>query len=107
MLTLIRSLHTLIWVVVASCIFYVGYAVLRMEFPVLFYVALSLVALEVLVILVNAWVCPLTSVARRYSASTEPNFDIYLPRWLARYNKEIFSVILFVILLLYIYNTVR
>lgn len=26
----------------------------------------------------------------------QPNFDIYLPRWLARYNKEIFGPLYFV-----------
>ena len=37
-------------------------------------------------------------VARRYSASEKPNFDIYLPLWLAKYNKEIYTVIMAVVL---------
>ena len=46
---------------------------------------------EVVVIAANAWRCPLTAVAARYTDNREPNFDIYLPGWLARYNKEIFG----------------
>ena len=42
--------------------------------------------------------CPLTIVARRYSDSQLPNFDIYLPIWLARYNKHIYGVLLALIL---------
>lgn len=33
-------------------------------------------------------------VARRYSDSQRANFDIYLPEWLARHNKTIYSVIM-------------
>jgi hypothetical protein len=35
--------------------------------------------------------CPLTRVAARYSDDQRDNFDIYLPLWLARYNKLIFG----------------
>ena len=42
--------------------------------------------------------CPLTIVARRYSDSQLPNFDIYLPIWLAPYNKHIYGVLLALIL---------
>jgi hypothetical protein len=48
---------------------------------------------EGIVLLVSGNVCPITTVARNYSDSTKENFDIYLPNWLAKYNKEIYSVI--------------
>ena len=38
----------------------------------------------------------MTNVAAHYTEQRTPNFDIYLPVWLARYNKTIFGV-LFVI----------
>ena len=47
--------------------------------------------LETLVLALNRWTCPLTPVAARYTADRAPNFDIFLPRWLARWNKEIFG----------------
>jgi hypothetical protein len=65
-----------------------------------------LLVMEIIVILVNSWRCPLTNIARRYTNEDAANFDIYLPRIIAKYNKEIFSIILFLILLLYIYNSV-
>lgn len=37
--------------------------------------------------------CPLTDVAGRYASARSANFDIYLPVWLARSNKEIFGVV--------------
>ena len=35
--------------------------------------------------------CPLTNLAARFTEDRTPNFDIYLPSWLARYNKWIFG----------------
>jgi hypothetical protein len=32
-------------------------------------------------------------MARNYSDSTSDNFDIFLPNWLAKYNKLIYSTI--------------
>lgn len=46
---------------------------------------------EVAVLALNAWRCPLTGVAARYTDDRRDNFDIYLPLWLARYNKHIFG----------------
>jgi hypothetical protein len=43
------------------------------------------------VLVANRMSCPLTGVAARFTADRDPNFDIYLPRWLAQYNKQIFG----------------
>jgi len=51
------------------------------------------VAVEVVVLLAYGWRCPLTGVAARYTDDRRDNFDIYLPLWLARYNKLIFGVL--------------
>ena len=37
--------------------------------------------------------CPLTDVAARYTSDRRDNFDIYLPLWLARYNKHVFGTL--------------
>ena len=85
---------------------YIGYSVFTMRFDALFSISIALIGGEILVILINSWRCPLTNIARRYTNETAPNFDIYLPRVIAQFNKEIFSVILLLILMLYIYNSV-
>ena len=104
MINLIRLLHTAIWLVMTISIFYIGFSVITMTFNPLFFVSVLLVSVEIVVILANSWSCPLTVIARRHSNDTAPNFDIFLPRIIARYNKEIFSVILLIILLIYIIN---
>ena len=107
MITFIKTVHTTIWIIMVAAIFYIGYSVVVMRFDTLFYISFFLIAGESLVIMVNSWKCPLTDIAGRYTDRTDPNFDIYLPRTIAKYNKEIFTVILFIILLLYIYNSIK
>lgn len=46
---------------------------------------------EVFVLALNRWTCPLTPIAARYTDERQPNFDIYLPMWLAEHNKVIFG----------------
>jgi hypothetical protein len=49
---------------------------------------------EVAVLLLNRMRCPLTDVAARFTEDRRANFDIYLPLWLARYNKPVFGSLL-------------
>ena len=53
----------------------------------------AVVAGEVLVLAVNGWRCPMTSVAGRFTTERRENFDIYLPVWLAQHNKLIFGAL--------------
>jgi hypothetical protein len=54
----------------------------------------ALVSVELVILAANRCRCPLTAVAARYTEDRRANFDIYLPEWLARYNKEIFGTLL-------------
>jgi hypothetical protein len=63
-------------------------------------VFIAIVLVEVVVLAVNGMRCPLTGVAARYTEDRRDNFDIYLPEWLARYNKHIFGT-LYVLAVLY------
>ncbi len=95
----IKSLHTLIWVGYNIVIFYLLFAVLTDRIDRLFWIGLALVGLEVLVLLLFRMYCPLTLIARRYSDSAAANFDIYLPHWLAKYNKAIYGGLMVLVLL--------
>lgn len=53
----------------------------------------ALILGECLILALNRGRCPLTDVAARYTDDRVDNFDIYLPLWLARYNKHIFGLL--------------
>ena len=93
-LVAIKVLHTAVWVFFNVVIFHLVRAVLTGRIDRWAWIGLGLVGVEVLVLLIFRMACPLTIVARRYSSSQEPNFDIYLPAWLARYNKVIYGGIM-------------
>ena len=89
-LKLIKLLHTVVWAGFAGCIVAIPVLALQQRFR--FAALLALIVLgEVVVLAVNRWRCPLTPIAARYTDDRRPNFDIYLPEWLARHNKEIFG----------------
>lgn len=93
-LTRIKLLHTLIWAIMAVAILYIFYSGLTGSVTTFTWIAVLLALGECGVILLNKWTCPLTPLAAKHTDSREPNFDIFLPRWLAQYNKEIFGTIL-------------
>lgn len=107
MLNLIKAIHTFIWLVMTISVLYIGYSVIQMKFDSLFYVSLILITSEIIIIVVNSWKCPLTRIARRHTEDDAPNFDIFLPRIIAQYNKEIFTAILLVILGIYLINILK
>jgi len=53
----------------------------------------ALVWMECGALAMNRWRCPLTNVAEHFAAGDRPNFDIYLPEWLAQHNKTIFGTL--------------
>ena len=103
-LMLIKAIHTLVWIFFNVVIFYMLYAVLADKIDKWLWIGFGLVILEGLTLLLFKFFCPLTIIARRYSDSTRDNFDIYLPNWLARYTKLIYTSIVGVILLILIYR---
>ena len=95
----IKVAHTLVWAVFAGCIVALPVFAWRRDFVVAF-TLMAVVGLEVVVLLFNGMKCPLTGVAARYTENRQDNFDIYLPLWVARYNKQIFGT-LFVVGVVY------
>jgi hypothetical protein len=88
----IKLAHTAIWAFFASCILGIPLAARADRFDVALVLAV-IVLVEVGVLLANGMVCPLTPLAARHTVDRAPNFDIYLPRWLAANNKAIFGAL--------------
>lgn len=89
----IKLLHTLVWAFFVWIIFYILYSGITGNITGFTWIAIVLIIGEGLVLLIFKMFCPLTLIARKYSDSEKANFDIFLPEWLAKYNKEIFTSI--------------
>jgi hypothetical protein len=89
---MIKLFHTVVWTFFVGCIFAIPICASMRRIGVAG-VLIAIVLLEVLVLAVNSWRCPLTSIAAQYTDDRGDNFDIYLPAWLARHNKVIFGLL--------------
>ncbi len=82
--------HTIVWAFFAACILAlpVAGALRRFDWTL---ILTGLVLLECSALALNRGRCPLTNIAARFTEDRRDAFDIYLPEWLARWNKTIFG----------------
>ena len=105
-LFLIKIVHTLIWTFFVLVIGYIWYAGIFDELGVEVWIAIGLIILEGVVLKLNNGSCPLTPIAAKYTNQRADNFDIFLPNWLAKNNKIIFSAIWLVGVVIVIYRVI-
>ncbi|WP_293881969.1 hypothetical protein [Sphingomonas sp.] len=89
----IKAVHTIIWAFFVLAIGAIWVSAATANF-VGAACAIGVVLVEVAVLGLNHGRCPLGSIAARYTDDTRPNFDIYLPVWLAARTKPIFDPLL-------------
>ena len=106
-LIFIKILHTLIWVFFNIVIFYMLYAVINNKLDTWLWIGYGFFAIEGLVLAIYNMHCPLTLVAHKYTNDHKIGFDIYLPSWLAKYNKLIYSIILIIVGIITVYQLLQ
>jgi hypothetical protein len=99
-LNIIKLVHTVIWLFFNAVIFYLYYAAITNKIDKWVWIGIGLILVEGLVLLIFKSFCPVTVIARKYSDSTKDNFDIFLPNWLARYNKLIYTTLFIIVLVI-------
>lgn len=104
-LLVIKWVHTLIWLFFVVVIFYILYSGIFNVINTYTWIGMGLIVGEGIVLLVFNMFCPLTVMARKYSDSEKDNFDIFLPNWLAKYNKLIFTTLYVIGLIIILIRT--
>jgi hypothetical protein len=102
----IKLIHTLIWVMYVLVISYIMYAGISNQINVYTWIAIGSVVVEGIVLLIFKGKCPLTIIGYKYTDQPEVGFDIFLPRWLAKYNKLIFGTLFTIGSLVVIYRMI-
>ncbi|MGA9061713.1 MAG: hypothetical protein WB341_08620 [Terracidiphilus sp.] len=85
-----KVLHTVVWVVQGGGILSLPFLAWRGAFGWAAMITVFLLS-HAAVLRLNERRCPLTDVAARYTTDRSPNFDAYVPIWLARHNLAIFA----------------
>jgi hypothetical protein len=99
-LTIVRTTHTIIYVVMACCTFILLYAGIAGSHGLWLDIALVLLGIESVVFLGNGMKCPLTKLAVKYGAEKGYAFDTFLPEKYTRYTFRFFGTIMVVGLIL-------
>jgi hypothetical protein len=86
----VKVVHTVVWALFAGCILAIPAFAWQRRFQIVVVLGAA-IFLEIGILLLNGWRCPLTNVAARYTDQRQDNFDIFLPLWLARHNETIFG----------------
>ncbi len=81
----IKSIHTLAWFSIESCMVYLLYAGFTKRSDRSVAVAAVVVGGECLIFAANGFHCPFTKLAVSLGADSGSVTDIYLPRWFAHY----------------------
>jgi len=92
-LILIKLIHTAIWFILVAAILYVLYAGIFNRVNRLVWFCIGMIFLECIILLICKSKCPLTLLGHRYTDNPNIGFDIFLPTWLAKHNKAIFSTL--------------
>lgn len=100
-LSVVRLLHTLIFAIMASAVFYVDYCGLVGRTDWVFYSAVGLIVLEGIVFFGNGAKCPLTDLAQKYGAQKGYVFDTFFPEKWTRYTVPVYTTLFMLGLLLW------
>jgi hypothetical protein len=88
----IKLVHTIAWAFFAACILLLPLAGALRRFDWAL-ILTGLILLECGALALNHGRCPLTNIAAKYTDDRRDAFDIYLPAWLAPWNKTIFGTL--------------
>jgi len=89
----IKIIHTIIWVFFVLIIAYILYSGIFDKINIFTWISVVIILVEGIVLYFNKWNCPLTILGKKYTEQTHIGFDIYLPKFIAKYNKLIFTTI--------------
>jgi hypothetical protein len=79
----IKLFHTLVFFFLSACILYILYCGIANRYSRKTTAAIVLIVFEGIVLVLNGWQCPLTSLAQSLGAAQPDVASLFLPRWLA------------------------
>lgn len=91
-LVIVKLAHTIVWALLLACAAGVPLAAWRGRHDLAAVLA-TIIILEIAMLALNRWTCPLTALAARYTTDRRANLGIYLPLWLAKRNNVLFGAL--------------
>lgn len=92
-IVLVKSVHSVIFLGMAACVFDTLYAGLTGRVSALTMIAIAVILGEGLILLVNHGRCPLTDLVESLGSSHGSVSDIFLPAWFTPHIPAVFSTL--------------
>lgn len=102
----IKLIHSLLFILIAVCTIYVLVTAALDQITALTWWAFGIVLVELLVLILNNWRCPLTKLAEQKGAEVGSVADLFLPTWLSDHLFAIFGMVLTVASLLLVWQLI-
>ncbi|HMQ09220.1 MAG TPA: hypothetical protein PKC31_00785 [Candidatus Nanoperiomorbaceae bacterium] len=106
-LTMIKTVHTIIYLIMVWAVFYLLYAAINQTYSVWFYLALGLLVIESLVFALSGMKCPLTALAKKYGDNKGYVGDLFIPERFSKYTFRVFGTIFLVSIVLLLLNVLN
>jgi len=106
-ITLIKSLHTVIFILMGGLLTILLYEVIVDQITYLTWIAVTVLLSESVVLMANGWVCPLTTYAENVGATDGQVADIFLPKWCAEHIFPVCGSLFAIALLLLVMRLLR
>jgi hypothetical protein len=104
LIVILRIIHTTVWVILSSYIMYILYAAIINKINKVVWIGILLIIIEGMILLLYKWRCPITVWVEKLSDNYVENTDIYLPKWLAKNTKTIFTTIYLIAILIILFR---
>ena len=91
---LLKTIHTIVWAIMTFANFFAFYLAFIGRFDIWFWIPASFIMLEIFIIVLNDWKCPMTGMIEKYTKDRSDNFGLYIPGWLAKYNVRIYTILI-------------
>lgn len=98
-LTCVRLLHTITWFALLLAVMYCLYSAITWNFTILSFGCSVLILIEAVIMYKNKGNCPFQRWAGKYTKDRDPGFDIFLPKWVVKYNTKLFIVLYILVIL--------
>jgi len=102
----IKLVHSFLFFLIGICTIYVFVAAIVDAITTLTWIAFGVAVIELLVLLLNNWQCPLTDLAESHGAEIGSVADLFLPQWLSDHLFIVFGVIFGATCVVLIWRTV-
>lgn len=105
-LLVVKLVHATLFILMSGCVVYTLYSGIARNYHWTLFLAIGVIVVDGMVLMLNKWQCPLTSLAKKLGDDTGRVTDIFFPAWFVphvlRSYSALFTVAVLVLAIRYL-----